>query len=589
MCGVDGFGPQMSYGLARCGFGDQLLRAYEENSPYFHEFLVQWRNEINRELATNSRQLLPRGHAHVPTDFPDLKILKYYADPVRWNDRRAMRDKGELNLDLLAKFCEKYFEWGFESSVVKRFRDLLWPSAVMHVLRRAALEADEKEKAKQADPYRPIRRALEPSRADAVGTPASLVQSVLAPPREQSREQLDDRISAAFVNRGPEPVPARRRYDIPDPHPLITKVMGTRHDASTGGLLEYRVEISPVQLVELTRKGLSGKRSEPNPPPKEPKTPPPPPDSMLRLWIPASMLRQVHPGLVEDYLMREEAKKNKTPRARGKRRAATSEEDDETDDDRLRPSSPVDPLRWIPNHPGPGPAEATPRVRFHFTCPNPDEPDFTELKFDSHSDEGLANAIAGRRIQRANASGSQSPAKSQRRGIKRRTDGDDVLDDTPIDDDDAPHPFNDLWDQLLDSPRKKDKSAKKPRASKATKPAAISFPEIHPLDSLLIKLDKVEIRRTAKRQKLAKTPPESSDEALTSALARASASLPELPKLDYPQGSQGSSTSSFSSSRPWETTKPGRKRRAPHYTYYPEASSSQDSRLSWHDDVIDLT
>lgn len=94
-----------------------------------------------------------------------------------------MRDNGELNLAHAAAFCEEKFgEWGYRTAIIKRFRSLMWEAAMMRVLRRAALEADEKERTKRLEHGESsvIKGSLTPSPAEAVGTPACLVKKYLA-------------------------------------------------------------------------------------------------------------------------------------------------------------------------------------------------------------------------------------------------------------------------------------------------------------------------------------------------------------------------------------------------------------------------
>ncbi|GLB37248.1 putative xeroderma pigmentosum G N-region [Lyophyllum shimeji] len=637
--GVDGFGPKLSFALARCGFGRALLTAYEANAP-LQTFLTRWRNEINTELATNSRGFLPpRVRVQVPDDFPDLDILRFYADPAcsgRREDGEGgplrgeamgggghMRDKGSLNLGRLAAFCEEYFEWGYTSSVVKRFRDLLWPSAVMHVLRRAALEADEKERAKRLDggiEDRSIRFPLKPSRAEGVGTPASFVKETLAPPNKKSDDR-NDRIASAFVRRGPGASQSQqsRLEDIPDPHPLISRVVGARHDASTGGILEYRIEVSPIQLVAFTQAGLTGSRPEPNPPPNPPKKPPPPRDSILRMWVPGSMLHQVHPGLAEDYAMREEEKRNKTPTARKKRKAPASDEEEDDDDDRPRGSSPV-PTRQVRNEVPREPPSRTRTERaappteqypepsqnhvaldpwfapsagecmgFLFRFPNPDEDsgeDDTGIPLDKddalldngHNDAPRTSydAICDQ-ILDGRANKSKKKKASEPRGTKGTTEGMDVTADY----DDAPsNSFEALCDQILDGRVQKVAKATKPRklgrgAATANHAATSAPPRVLASDPLLTKLDKMSARRAAKWQKVAAV-----DAQPLPAVVAAVSAFPMLPELDYPR------CKSFTSASRSQAVSQGSRR-----TYYPEPSSSQDSRLSnpRDDDIIDLT
>jgi len=176
----------------------------------------------------------------------------------------------------------------------------MWNGAVMHVLRRAALEVDENEQRKYTIPG--SNYGTPKSLDGGIGTPASIVRNNLG------ISNRTDRIAGAFENQGPR----QGQTNIPDRYPLITKVVGSRQHTSTDGILEYRVEISPVQLVEITKSGILGKRAEPphtegSNVPKELTDP----NTSLRLWIPASMLLRVHPTLVEQFLT-VKARKNAT-------------------------------------------------------------------------------------------------------------------------------------------------------------------------------------------------------------------------------------------------------------------------------------
>ncbi|KAJ6495565.1 PIN domain-like protein [Mycena vitilis] len=301
--GIHSVGKVTASGLARCGFGDQLLEAYERCSqPQFQTFLAGWRAEVNAELHSNSRGLLKQRHLSLtlPPDFPDLQVLANYAAPVR-NEKvnsLAIRDNCELDVPGLAGFCEeKFSEWGHRSAIIKRFRTLLWKFAVMHVLRRAALRADDKERDKliHAGVTRPkITAPLQPPPSEAVGTPAALVR--------QSLGFVDPaaRFAAAFVNQGD----ALRPTDVRDAYPLLERVVGVRNHVSTDGLLEFRVEVCPQQLVALAESGIKGTRKAPpdDGAPAQRKEPMPEAEGTMQMWIPAVMLQQVHPKLIEDFL-----------------------------------------------------------------------------------------------------------------------------------------------------------------------------------------------------------------------------------------------------------------------------------------------
>lgn len=351
-------------------------------------FLINWRQKLDHELRTNERGMLPRKAPSVtiPSDFPDLQVLKYYAEPLcsatRNKSGGPIRDNSDLSLPRIAGFCEQYFdEWGHRSMIVKRFRDLLWESALMRVMRRAAIEADLKEKNNRLALRRDdleIHGPLTPSIEEGVGTPAALVQRYLDP-------AMVDRIAEAFVNRGPQAGP-NDRQNIPDLHPLVVKIVSNRRHVSTDHLLEYRLEIDPHQFVTLTNRGILGSRPDPpiNPrpvneidnvfqessqrtqtSPKTPKNAPPDPLSIMRVWLAASIVRQVHPKLVQDYedaeAAKNAAKAAPSPKKRkGKERA---KDDDPMDED--EEPEPTPPRR----RPAPRPRPVVPPVTSQVATP----------------------------------------------------------------------------------------------------------------------------------------------------------------------------------------------------------------------------
>lgn len=254
-----------------------------------------------------------------------------------------MRGNGEMNVARIAGLCEQKFgEWGYRSEILKRFRTLIWKASIMRVLRRAALEADEKEKEKRLNAGREdwsIIGEFRPSRAEAIGTPSSLVKKCL------DMSDLDRR-RAAFMNDNNSGGSHARENDT---HPLIAKIVGSRKHVSTDGMLEYHVVACPAQLVALARSGIKGIRPEPagdaihldddfwdtvdgSTKKKQSKKPPAEPDSSFRLWISASMMRHVHPGLVEEFEAAEVAKTKKFSgkgKGKGKARADDSSGDDD--------------------------------------------------------------------------------------------------------------------------------------------------------------------------------------------------------------------------------------------------------------------
>ncbi|KAF8879681.1 hypothetical protein CPB85DRAFT_1443135 [Mucidula mucida] len=351
--GVRGCGPKIASGLAQLGYGNFGLTS--SASP-----IISTHFSLRRRDTT----------LILPNTFPDLAILDAYVNPVWHLNTARVWDNGELNITSLAGFCEANFkEWGTQSLIISRFRTLIWEAAVIRVLRRAALKADTKEKARRllsGEDHRTIRGLLRPSRQDAVGTPTSLVQRYLTMTTKTS-EDVEKRRRDVFVNQAPSQSytstsQSQPRY-IPDVNPLITKIVGARRHVSTDKLLEFCVEISPIQLVELAKKGIKGTHYDDGTTSirGETQKETPQPDSTLRMWIPAGLMHQVHPGLVEDYTaIEEERERKKNAKGKGKGKGRAREDSDGEEEERPAPSMPrVSP----PPIPGPSrdPFQARPR------------------------------------------------------------------------------------------------------------------------------------------------------------------------------------------------------------------------------------
>ncbi|CAL1695341.1 unnamed protein product [Somion occarium] len=586
--GIRGCGPQIAHGLARCGFGDRLIQAYEDMGPRgIQAFLPQWRTEISNELHTNSSGLLPHRCPSIvlPDDFPDLKILVNYAYPIcsetAGSRGGVLLDKGDLSIPRLAGFCEAHFdEWGHRSRIIERFRDLLWKASLMRVLRRAAMEADEKEKEKRIRAGRHdtiIRGVLNPAVDEAVGTPASLIKRCLDPVQE-------DLLASAFVNRGSQAGPSRSA-NIPDPHPLITKIVSVRENKATDKLLEYRIEIDPKQFVDLAHAGIKGKHPEPETTPELKKARP---ESLatMRVWVPASMMQQVHPALVQEYLAE---KTNKGTRGNERRkRASRADEDGGEEDDEVEPAMPpampkptrkrapaqsaipaVDaaenvlmeqpvasssrdlqpaPSRRIIEIPWNSPSSLPMwNSGFFFTFPNPDNPDF--LAWDEDEEDAaltpsgssqpyqpLANVTTASAGSRTNSPSSSTSASVPRRPSHHPTESEDTgpchrAFEDPNDaelSDSEPKTFSDLFiDSILDGTARKRKG--KAKASK---------PRERGRKSLLDDLDDVvDQHQTSTKRRKTSQQTQSAQPSQPSSSVRGNnriASFPELPPLDDP-------------------------------------------------------
>ncbi|KAF5358915.1 hypothetical protein D9758_004869 [Tetrapyrgos nigripes] len=309
--GIPSCGIKFAHGLALAGFGKSLhqaaLRYHHGTSSEarkkedFEDFLVTWRKDIAHELRTNSSGLLPSKKPslanNIPATFPDIQILMSYICPVttaslrhseRYDD--LTNDQGWLikdpSLPRLAETCEFYFEWGFEDIIIKRFRTVIFHGLILRILRRVVLQRN----------------------IDSNKSPAEIthyfIQQYFSSPDYKLRSYVDPCL------------------------PLVTKIHSTRQHASTSETLEYRLEIDPAFLVRLISSGVKGIR-----PPdvnewacdeegsddgdaeegkgKTKRGKKYDPLDPVRIWVPAVLLKEAVPKLVDDFedVIRKKAEK----------------------------------------------------------------------------------------------------------------------------------------------------------------------------------------------------------------------------------------------------------------------------------------
>jgi len=329
--GLSRCGPGIAHGLAKCGLGDELLEAAQSlPRDELPEFLTRWRESLRNELRTNSRGHLgskkPSLAKLIPDSFPDIDVLLSYTNPIiSATDAGARRTHTpprwdrEPDLGKIARVCELHFEWGLKDTIIKRFRTVLWPSMVLRALRCSALGADTK--ASSRPPSTPTGE--QESHQDILGTPSKQLARHFSSMALRSDGGDEDSI-------------------LKD---LIVKIHGSRMHAYTDGILEYRLEIAPAQLVCLASAGIQGLRKPADTTydvlPSESEDsdsvddegggggtkgrkkrrgggPPPEPDSHLRVWMPACMVGYVLPDLVGQYEAALEAKRAKKSKSKSR-------------------------------------------------------------------------------------------------------------------------------------------------------------------------------------------------------------------------------------------------------------------------------
>lgn len=235
--------------LTRLGFADSLLRAATTmNRTELKAFIPSWRAELIQELATPSDVFSPSlaqftQFARVSSFFPNIDMLLAYANPAITISHDIQWSRREPSLPALAALCERYFEWGWKSEIVKRFRTIIWPSIVIRAIRRYALS-----------PKQPV-----------------------------------------FTLGGTFAGTQRVGMD----NDWILRITSKKKDPFFNHELLYYVEVDPRMLVYLAEAGVTGTR-QPLPDWKAPKEPVDP-LSPLKMWLPAVLVREARPNLVQTY------------------------------------------------------------------------------------------------------------------------------------------------------------------------------------------------------------------------------------------------------------------------------------------------
>lgn len=297
-------GPVIAHGLAQCGFGDTLFQAAKNlNREELVIFLVPWRHELRQELLTNSQGYIgkkqPALAKTIPDSFPDIDVLLSYVNPIT-SETMGKADYydqlswgKEPDLGKLAANCELSFEWGYKEAIIKRFRTVIWHAAILRILRRAVLDLDAKAGQPWGLTVTPRKKGA--AESEPVGTPSKMIAKYFS---SLTLGTLRGYLSDCEDNEDER---------------LIIKIHSSRNHVSTDGILEYRLEIAPAQLVRIAESGIKGLRVPEGPDEwvddddddeggkKGAKKPPPDPESHMRVWMPACMVRLVEPGLVAEY------------------------------------------------------------------------------------------------------------------------------------------------------------------------------------------------------------------------------------------------------------------------------------------------
>lgn len=150
--GVEGIGTGIALGLARCGYGDELLEAAQTLfSARLDAFLVGWCARLKQELSSNAHGYLRSAHPTLATnitdDFPNRRILGLYVKPLTsWSDHigtgsanqisdmAASWHSREPSIQNIASFCRLHFGWSDFSKLLDVFQGNLWDGVLCRML-----------------------------------------------------------------------------------------------------------------------------------------------------------------------------------------------------------------------------------------------------------------------------------------------------------------------------------------------------------------------------------------------------------------------------------------------------------------------
>jgi hypothetical protein len=143
--GVPNCGPSTALALARCGFGDTLLKAVKTlHGKAFEDFISTWRQKIRQELTDNSQLFLtsrqPNIAAQLTANFPNREVLNLYVYPLTsWSPHETRppsniwksREPRIFNISL---FCSQNLGWRTSQDIAHHFHNTLWKGVFFRMI-----------------------------------------------------------------------------------------------------------------------------------------------------------------------------------------------------------------------------------------------------------------------------------------------------------------------------------------------------------------------------------------------------------------------------------------------------------------------
>lgn len=152
--GVSHIGSKAATRLAQLGYGKTLLDAtsgYQAHTPATRAKCEEWREEVAVKLETNgidgldgTRRRAAADSLRAAVDFPNMKILRLYTDPVVNKNYPAIEWNREINLVGLVNYYQQTFQWS-NQRVINSLRNNLFEAIAVREIRRHALIVDSRK------------------------------------------------------------------------------------------------------------------------------------------------------------------------------------------------------------------------------------------------------------------------------------------------------------------------------------------------------------------------------------------------------------------------------------------------------------
>jgi 5'-3' exonuclease len=140
--GVPGCGRVVAVGLAKCGYGDQLLNAINNNED-FDIFAPRFRDQICAELREDLQGQLgarrPSLASQFPDNFPKHEVIDLYTKPVVSDSRNMTIRHGDWKtrgpcIAKITQFCYDNLGWKTESALKANLQSHLWEGVFAQML-----------------------------------------------------------------------------------------------------------------------------------------------------------------------------------------------------------------------------------------------------------------------------------------------------------------------------------------------------------------------------------------------------------------------------------------------------------------------